>query len=92
MPTRHPIKARALELAASGRFEHPREIHKVLLREGYTQSDIFLLQGRHTATQLSARCVRQATDDPACPGAQPRPWEASSERREAPKPETSPGM
>ncbi len=47
---------RALELADSGNFRVPSEVRRALLREGYTQSDVFGLEGKATWSQLRDRC------------------------------------
>nr|WP_312053448.1 hypothetical protein [Brevundimonas diminuta] len=47
---------RALELADSGNFRVPSEVRRALLREGYTQSDVFGLEGKATWQQLRQRC------------------------------------
>ncbi|MET4685152.1 hypothetical protein [Brevundimonas faecalis] len=57
MLLRKPIIERAFELASSGRFRIPSDVHKALLKEGYTQSDAFTLEGRATWAQLRERCA-----------------------------------
>ncbi len=57
MSDRKPIIERAFELADSGQFRIPSHVRKALLKEGYTQSDIFTLEGKATAAQLRARCL-----------------------------------
>lgn len=57
MTYRRPIIERATELAASGRFKCLEALRKALLEEGYTQSDVFTLEGRVTARTLQARCA-----------------------------------
>lgn len=57
MQNRKPIIERAFELAASGKFRIPSQVRAALLKEGYTQSDVFTLEGRATAAQLRARCL-----------------------------------
>lgn len=57
MLTRKPIIERAFELAASGRFRIPSQVRTALLKEGYTQSDVYTLEGKATAAQLKARCM-----------------------------------
>lgn len=48
---------RAFELADSGRFAIPSAIRRAMISEGYTQSDVFTLEGRATWTQLRRRCL-----------------------------------
>lgn len=48
---------RAFELADTGRFCMLQELRRALIAEGYTQSDVFVLEGRTTAAQLYARCA-----------------------------------
>lgn len=57
MLNRKPIINRAFELAASGEFKRPSHVRAALLKEGYTQSDTFALEGKATAAQLRARCL-----------------------------------
>lgn len=57
MLNRKPILERAFELAASGQFRIPSHVRKALLKEGYTQSDVFTLEGKATAAQLRERCT-----------------------------------
>ncbi len=61
---------RAFELADSGRFVIPSAIRKAMISEGYTQSDVFTLEGRATWTQLRRRCLaareRSARSGSAC--------------------------
>lgn len=51
-----PIIQRAFELAASGTFRNPSQVRHALVKEGYTQSDTFALEGKATRAQLLARC------------------------------------
>lgn len=51
---------RAFELAESGRFRIPSEVRRALLKEGYTQSDVFGLEGKATWQQLRERCGNAA--------------------------------
>jgi len=51
-----PVVQRAFELADSGRFRIPSEVRRALVREGYTQSDVFGLEGKATWSQLRDRC------------------------------------
>lgn len=60
-----PVVERAFELADSGRFRLPSEVLKALLREGYTQSDVFGLEGRSTWSQLRERCGNAIEQRPA---------------------------
>jgi hypothetical protein len=57
MLNRKPIIVRAFELAASGDFSRPSQVRAALLKEGYTQSDTYTLQGKATAAQIRARCM-----------------------------------
>lgn len=57
MLSKRPIIERAFELAASGKFKAPGQVRAALLKEGYTQSDVFTLEGKATAAQLRARCM-----------------------------------
>lgn len=52
-----PVVQRAFELADSGRCRIPSEVRRALLSEGYTQSDVFGLEGKATWAQLKRRCV-----------------------------------
>lgn len=54
--TQTPVVQRAFELADSGRFRIPSEVRRALVREGYTQSDVFGLEGKATWRQLRDRC------------------------------------
>lgn len=49
-----PVIQRAFELADSERCRIPSEVRRTLLSEGYTQPDVFGIEGR--ATQLRDRC------------------------------------
>ena len=60
MLNRKPILERAFELAASGQFRIPSQVRKALLKEGYTQSDVFTLGGKATTAQIRARCMKVA--------------------------------
>lgn len=51
-----PVIQRAFELADSGRFRVPSEVRRALVSEGYTQSDVFGIEGRATWRQLRERC------------------------------------
>lgn len=53
-----PVIQRAFELADSGRFRIPSEVRRALVSEGYTQSDVFGIEGRATWRQLRERCGR----------------------------------
>ncbi|MET4682681.1 hypothetical protein [Brevundimonas faecalis] len=57
MLQRKPIIERAFELAASGQFRIPSDVRKTLFKEGYTQSDVFTLEGRATWAQLRKLCL-----------------------------------
>lgn len=65
MLNRKPILERAFELAASGQFRIPSQVRKALLKEGYTQSDVFTLEGKATAAQLRERCTCSFEDRPS---------------------------
>lgn len=51
-----PVVQRAFGLG-SGRCRIPSEVRRALLSEGYTQSDVFGLEGKATWAQLRLRCV-----------------------------------
>jgi len=55
-----PVIQRAFELADSGRFRIPSEVRRALIGEGYTQSDVFGIEGRATWRQLRERCAQAA--------------------------------
>lgn len=48
---------RAFELADSGKFRIPSAVRTAMIAEGYTQSDVFTLEGRATWAQLRNRCL-----------------------------------
>lgn len=47
-----PVIERAFELAESGSFRIPSDVRKALVRERYTQSEIYGLEGKATWRQL----------------------------------------
>lgn len=62
---RKPAIERALELAEGGNFRIPSEVRKALIREGYTRSEIYGLEGKATWRQLREKCAehwRQTVD------------------------------
>lgn len=59
---RKPIIERAFELAESGKFRIPSQVRAALVKEGYTQSDTYTLEGKATAAQLKARCMGAFVD------------------------------
>ncbi len=67
---RKPVIERALELAESGIFRIPSEVRKALIREGYTQSEIYGLEGKATWRQLRKKCAEHwcpPIDNPSLP-------------------------
>lgn len=56
MLSRTPTIERAFELADSGKFTIASAVREALIKEGYTQSDVFTLEGRATWAQLRDRC------------------------------------
>lgn len=57
MLLRTPAIVRAFELADSGEFRIPSAVRTAMVAEGYTQSDVFTLEGRATWAQLRNRCL-----------------------------------
>lgn len=57
MLLRTPAIERAFELADSGKFRIPSAVRTAMIAEGYTQSDVFTLEGRATWAQLRNRCL-----------------------------------
>lgn len=55
MSERKTVGDRALELADSGVLETPSQLRNALVAEGYTQSDLFTLEGRATRRRLGDR-------------------------------------
>jgi hypothetical protein len=61
--TQTSVIERALELADSGKFRIPSEVRRALLQEGYTQSDVFGIEGKATWAQLRRRCAGASQRD-----------------------------
>jgi hypothetical protein len=62
-----PVIERAFELAESGSFRIPSDVRKALVRERYTQSEIYGLEGKATWRQLREKCAehwRRNGDNP----------------------------